>query len=113
MASELIQPGNHPQAHTGAAAEASARRDIPGDGPGKRERLVPGTFEEGSGGDSNHGAGGLPRPASNRHVIIKPKGDPETVEARSEIGRARRDSDGDLLHLVTAITRAERDAIVT
>lgn len=39
-----------------------------------------------------------PAPARNGHVVIEAKRKPEAVEPRSEVGRARRDSDGDLLH---------------
>jgi hypothetical protein len=56
-------------------------------------------LEKRSGGGPKYRSSRPAWAARNRHVVIETKRDSEAVEAGSEIGRARRDSDGDLLHL--------------
>ena len=98
-AGEDIQAMNHPVPHRHAASEAAGRGNVAGDRAGKWERLALGAFEEGVGRGANQRVD-RPAAARNRDVVIEAKGDPEAIEPGSEIGRARRNSDGDLLHLV-------------
>ena len=105
---QFIQTVNHAEAHGDAAAKTTTRGDVSGDGTGKRERLALRAFEKRGGGGANHRAGRPAAAARNRHVVVEAKRDPEAVEPGSEIGRARRNSDGDLLHLVIRLLAAMR-----
>ena len=107
-AGQFIQTVNHPEAHGSTAAKTTTRGDTSGDGTGKRERLARRAVEKRGGGDANHRAGPSTSTARNRHVIIEAKRDPEAVEPGSEIGRARRNSNGDVWHLVIRLVAAMR-----
>ena len=97
-ARQFVQPVENAEAQGDAAAQAPGLRDIAGDGEGKRKGLQIGSFEKGGGRGTGHGGEGAAAATRDRHLIIKAERDPETVEARSKIGCARRNADGDLLH---------------
>ena len=110
-ASQHIQSMNHPVPNRSAASETTSRGDVAGDRTGKWEGLGLAAVEECVGGGANQR---VDRPATprNRDVVIEAKREPKAVEPRSEVGRARRNSDGDLLHDWADAPAAARDAIL-
>ncbi len=116
-AGHFVQPGNHTKTHRSAAPKSARHRNISGNGAAKPERLAFGAPEKRGGCGADHRDDRPPLAARNCHVVIEAKGDPKAVESGSEIGCARRNSDGDLLHWVISApgreAQVERDAIVT
>jgi hypothetical protein len=96
-ASHLVQSLKDAQANGGAAAEAARAGNSGRDGARKRERLSS-VLEKGSGRGTDHSARAFPSPARNRDPIVNLQRHPETIEPRPEIGSARRNADGDLVH---------------
>jgi hypothetical protein len=109
---ELVQAMNDSNAKGGAAAETARRRDVTGDRTGERERLAAGPLEKNRRRGTRHRSRAIPSPTGNGDVVVKVERQPQAVEARSEVGCARRNADGDLLHDSTR-SKAKRDAIVT
>ena len=109
---ELVQAMNDSNAKSGAAAETARRRDVAGNRRGERERLAAGPLEKSRRRGTRHGADALPSLARNGHVVVKVERKSQAVEAGPEVGSARRNADGDLLH-DSERSKAKRDAIVT
>jgi hypothetical protein len=95
---QFIQTVDHTEADSNTATKTTTHWDVSGNSTGKRERLVLRALEKRRGGGANHRTC---RPAvapRNHHVVIEAKRDSKAVEPGSKIGRARRNSDSDLLH---------------
>lgn len=116
---QFIQSIQNAEPNGGAAPETARRRNVAGNGAGKSESPERSTLEKRLRGRANHWRQPLPSTARDRNLIVDPKGDPEAIESRSEIGSARRNTDGDLMHELKlcraagANPRAKREAIVT
>lgn len=95
---ECIQSVHQAQAHGDAAPETSRHGHVARDFAGKWKSPHAGVREEKLGRSAHHRIVRAAFAALHGDFIVEPQRDAETIESRSEIGSARRDANGDVLH---------------
>lgn len=105
---QFVQAANHAEANGDTAAKTTRDWDVSGDRTGIRERFVLRAIEKRGSRGANHRAWLNAATARDRYIIIEAKRDSKAVEPGSEIGCARRNSNGYLLHLVISAPAAMR-----
>src|SRR2546423_13771054 len=87
-----------PEANCGAAAETARWRNFAGDVAGERERFRRSSFKKRIRRGTDHRGQTLAAPAQYRDFVVNPQRDAEAIKTGAEIGCARRNTDGNLLH---------------
>jgi len=108
---KFVQGMNGPEPHRHAAAKATRRRNVSRDGAAKRKGPALRARKERVGRRTNHLIGLAGAAPGNRDLIVEAEGNPEAIEAGSEIRRTPRNSDGDLLHDGFVAIRRLRNAM--
>ena len=89
---------NNAEPDGGAAAEPARWRNLSSDAACKWETFGRRPPKKGVSSGTNHRRQAFPSTARERDLIINAERHAEAVEPRTEIGCARRNADGDLLH---------------